>query len=436
MNCLRRLPLYTVVLFVFLANSSQSQTPPPQRPTRPEKTGQIGRVTDTSGVVPQTSRPGAAAQSRASLEECRGNQECIRKEILRRDSPAILAIIIRDDKGEAVSFGTGFLVRATGVVVTNFHVVKGARHAQALLKNGEIFDIVSVLDYDERRDLAVVYIRAVNLPTVMLGDSDTVETGDHVIAIGNPKGYEHTLSDGVVSARRIMEGTEKIQITVPISPGSSGGPLYNDRGEVIGVTTEGYMSGAQNLNFAVPLKYARPMIDSPMHNTALADFGARTSEPAQPPATNRIAATNRTDKEDERPSAPEGVYSDPKGRFTVQLGPGWGPLKSEHDVFLAGKEKSALVIATRSYMDVKKLCDEAAGIVKEQYGNVKDVGKTMKGKGYQGKLFSGTRQGETVILFVGGVALSSRGIVFIGVLANGNAKDEIMEVADMVDSLR
>lgn len=407
MNGLRRLPLCAVLLFVvFLANSSQSQTPP------------------------QRLRAGASPQARASLEDCRGNQECIRKEILRRESPAILAIIIRDDKGEAVSFGTGFLVRPTGVIVTNFHVVKGARRAQALLKNGEIFDIISVLDYDERRDLAIAYIRAVGLPTVTLGDSDTVETGDHVIAIGNPKGYEHTLSDGVVSARRIMEGTEKIQITVPISPGSSGGPLYNDRGEVVGVTTEGYMSGAQNLNFAVPLKYARPMIDSPMRNTALADFGARTAEPAAAPA-----AAAKEAKEEE-PSTSGGTYSDPKGRFTVKLEPGWGPLKSEHDVFLAGKEKSALVIATRSYSDVKKLCDEAANIVKEQYGNVRDVGKTMKGKGYQGKLFSGTNKGETVILFVGGVSLSSQGVVFIGMLANGNAKDEIMEVANMVDSLR
>ena len=98
------------------------------------------------------------------------------------------------------------------------------------------------------------------LRPVVLGDSDELEVGERVVAIGNPYSWENTLSDGLVSGIRELEGTTLLQITAPISPGSSGGALFNMKGEVIGITTIGSTWGAQNLNFAVPVNSLKALI--------------------------------------------------------------------------------------------------------------------------------------------------------------------------------
>jgi S1-C subfamily serine protease len=98
-----------------------------------------------------------------------------------------------------------------------------------------------------------------------LGDSDAVVVGERAISIGNPLGLEHTLTDGLISSRRIYEGKQWIQMSVPVSPGNSGGPLFNMRGEVVGVTTAqigGGFARAQNLNLAVPVNALKKLIRS------------------------------------------------------------------------------------------------------------------------------------------------------------------------------
>ena len=93
-----------------------------------------------------------------------------------------------------------------------------------------------------------------------LGDSNKIEIGEKVVAIGNPLGYERTVSDGIISGLREEKGMKYLQITTPISPGSSGGALLNMYGEVIGITSMGYLGFAQNLNFAVPINYVCSLI--------------------------------------------------------------------------------------------------------------------------------------------------------------------------------
>lgn len=229
------------------------------------------------------------------------------KDIIQRESPAIVSVYNLDAQGKLRGTGTGFIVRADGIVITNFHVIAGARSALIKLKNGEVYDRVSVIDFHPHRDIAVLKIQAVGLPTVTLGDSSAMEQGDWCVAIGNPKGLEHTVSDGLISAIRIMEGNQMLQISAPISPGSSGGPLYNRKGEVVGITTAGLVGqGVQNLNFAIPLKYVLPMLETDQR-LSLAEVAAQTA-PAKSGDSDR--------------PAPD-TYTDPSGIATVTVEPGW-----------------------------------------------------------------------------------------------------------------
>jgi S1-C subfamily serine protease len=170
----------------------------------------------------------------------------------------------------------------SGIIVTNFHVIRGAASLQVKMKDGEIYDRVEVLDYDQRRDIAVLKIRAFKtLPSLALADRE-VEAGEEAVAIGNPQGLEHTVSTGVVSAFRQAEGYRLMQISVPISPGSSGGPLFSMDGKVIGITSAGVVSeGAQNLNFAVPIMYVKPLLASKSTPIPIAEF-TKTVAPAAP----------------------------------------------------------------------------------------------------------------------------------------------------------
>jgi S1-C subfamily serine protease len=156
-----------------------------------------------------------------------------------------------------------------GTIVTNQHVVSGADTLTIRFMGGAAFDDVELLVEDSAQDLALLRVR-IDKPTegeapkaepLELGNSDKVEVGERAIAIGNPLGLEHTLTDGIVSARRIYEGRQWIQMSVPISPGNSGGPLFDMHGKVIGITTARVGSiFAQNLNLAVPVNALKQLI--------------------------------------------------------------------------------------------------------------------------------------------------------------------------------
>ena len=156
--------------------------------------------------------------------------------------------------------GTGFVVWPDGRVATNLHVIAGAREATVLLNDGRKFDRVEVLAVDQAHDLAILRIPATGLVPLALGDSLAVKPGEHVVAIGHPMGMGNTVSDGLVSGvRKIDPKHTLLQISAPISPGSSGGPIFNERAEVIGVATL-YSAEGQNLNFGVPVAYLKPLL--------------------------------------------------------------------------------------------------------------------------------------------------------------------------------
>ena len=157
---------------------------------------------------------------------------------------------------EKDSLGSGFVVSKDGVVVTNYHVAKSciAEKATCVVKmeSGAFFPVDAVVAVDEENDLALIKVMGKGLPIVRLAQQQSGKLGESVVVIGSPKGLETTVSDGIVSA--IRGDGEVLQITAPISPGSSGSPVFNSKGEVIGVATFTVKEG-QNLNFAIPVKF-------------------------------------------------------------------------------------------------------------------------------------------------------------------------------------
>jgi S1-C subfamily serine protease len=167
---------------------------------------------------------------------------------------AVVTVMASGKDGEEKGQGSGFLVGADGLVVTNYHVIRGMEEALIRLDNGSYLDVTGVVRKSlplTARDLVILKCDARNLPFLELAGEGQVTVGEAVAAMGSPLGLEATLSTGVVSAtRKLGSGVDVIQTSAPISPGSSGGPLFRKDGKVIGVTSASLSEG-QNLNFAV-----------------------------------------------------------------------------------------------------------------------------------------------------------------------------------------
>ncbi|MFO1371333.1 MAG: DegQ family serine endoprotease [Candidatus Competibacteraceae bacterium] len=159
------------------------------------------------------------------------------------------------------SLGSGFIISPDGHILTNAHVARDADKIIVRLSDQRERP-AKVIGVDELTDVALLKIEGENLPVVRIGDSDTLEVGEWVLAIGSPFGLEHTATQGIVSAvrRNLPSGTYVpfIQTDVAVNPGSSGGPLFNLRGEVIGINSQIYSStgGYMGLSFAIPIKLA------------------------------------------------------------------------------------------------------------------------------------------------------------------------------------
>ena len=160
-------------------------------------------------------------------------------------------------------FGSGFVVH-NDQIATNHHVIEDMLVEFAkLVGKKEVYPIEAILAVDKERDLAIVKVAGLDVPALPLGDSDTVQIGERVYVAGNPQGLEGTFSDGIISAIRGDSANKVFQMTAPISQGSSGGPVLNENGEVIGVSFA-IFRGGQNLNFAIPVNYLKPLITMPI----------------------------------------------------------------------------------------------------------------------------------------------------------------------------
>ncbi|MDQ7006802.1 MAG: trypsin-like peptidase domain-containing protein [Acidobacteriota bacterium] len=201
----------------------------------------------------------------------------------RRLRPSVVEILGTIESSGDTSYGTGFVLREPSLVVTNAHVIRGVAQVMVRTWEGALLASVEVLHVDEKVDLAVLRVTGLKLEPLDLAASSLPPVGERVLAIGHPRGYEFTVSDGIVSAvRRLDEkGVELIQTTAPISPGSSGGPLVNMEGRVVGVCSLTLTEG-QNINFAVPAREVGPVLDRALRiEAALADEDPTALPPRQ-----------------------------------------------------------------------------------------------------------------------------------------------------------
>ena len=228
-------------------------------------------LTDGSSGSSSSSQPAVPVQARSSAPAAQGDISAI----LAKDVPAVVAITT--DGGPVLGRGgggggaaTGFVIDPAGIIVTNDHVVADARSINVTTSDGKKLS-ARVLGQDASHDLAVLKVDGTNLPAVELGDSDNVQVGDDVVAIGNAL----DLDGGLSATRGIVSGLHReiptqtgaqltglIQTDAAINPGNSGGPLVDAQGRVIGINTAiANPSTAQNVGFVIPISQAKPIID-------------------------------------------------------------------------------------------------------------------------------------------------------------------------------
>lgn len=184
-------------------------------------------------------------------------------ELIKRLLPAVVTVIGFNAAGKVIRLGSGVFIDHEGHLVTNLHVIKGVARAEVKLAQGEIFPLTEMVASDERADLVKLVVKLPGgAPHYLAVSGARPEVGQRVVVLGSPLGLEKTVTEGMVSAiRNVKNRGEFLQISAPISPGSSGGPVVNMNGQVIGIAT--FQVKGQQINFAVPGYRILDLRDSP-----------------------------------------------------------------------------------------------------------------------------------------------------------------------------
>lgn len=215
----------------------------------------------------QTAKPGPGSSSTEQDAELLDAYSQAVVHVVEEVGPTVVAIGIRtgNDRFAGEGAGSGVVFTPDGFILTNNHVVENARSISVTLTDGRTLN-AEVVGTDPDTDLAVIRVAGTTLPAAGFGDSDQLRVGQLVIAIGNPLGFQSTVSSGVVSALgrslrgrhgRLIENV--IQTDVSLNPGNSGGPLVDSRGRVIGINTA-MIQHAQGLSFAIPINTGRYVV--------------------------------------------------------------------------------------------------------------------------------------------------------------------------------
>jgi S1-C subfamily serine protease len=184
--------------------------------------------------------------------------------------PAVVVIMVSGRDGRRQGLGTGFVIRADGLIATNLHVIDTGRPIVVQLANGQRHEVMTIEASDRVLDLALIRIRAANLPSLVLGDSEQLKAGQTVVAVGTPHGLEGSVVAGVVSSQRQIEGRPMIQLAIPLEPGNSGGPVVDLDGRVQGVLTMKSLV-TPNLGFAVAVSALKALLQKP-HPIAMSQW--------------------------------------------------------------------------------------------------------------------------------------------------------------------
>ena len=210
-------------------------------------------------------------------------------EVIREVLSHVVLVTALDEHGKPMAIGSGFVIDAEGHIASNLHVIAGATSALLRFVNQkETHPVRSISAFSSKRDLVILRTDETTGP-VSFGDSAQLQVGDKVLAFGNPEGLEGTVSDGIVSAlRKVETDTRLIQITAAISPGSSGGPVIDRDGKVVGLATASIVTG-QNLNFAIPIEYLKTLIASGLREMPIAHVQRHIDVSAGSPSLGKSA---------------------------------------------------------------------------------------------------------------------------------------------------
>jgi hypothetical protein len=227
---------------------------------------------------------------------------------------SVVTIASYDRNGKQIALGSGFVIAQDGLIVTNYHVIRDAYSAEVrnrVIGKHSIYGVVAV---NRQMDFAILKIRARNLTALPMGDSSRARLGEGVLAIGNPKGLDGTVSNGIISQIRTEGRFAMLQISTPIYPGNSGGPLINRRGEVIGLVSARLGEDA-TLGFALPINYVnRALRNSTGEIYSLSQLAGAESEIAAEEAKEELKEFVRNNFQ---------AYENPGGLFRVVLPKNW-----------------------------------------------------------------------------------------------------------------
>lgn len=186
--------------------------------------------------------------------------------IFRGNNDAVVVVASFDSKGILYEHGSGFIIRRDGMVVTSLHVIKNA--AEVRIKSGEnVVSVKGVLYADKENDIAILKAEGTNFPFVVLGNSEDIGNGEKVYVMSNPRATENTVSEGILNSTRVINNRKLLEISAPFSEGSSGGPVFNKFGRVIGIATfvlreAQQLQAGQTMNFAVPIELIKDALSS------------------------------------------------------------------------------------------------------------------------------------------------------------------------------
>jgi S1-C subfamily serine protease len=285
--------------------------------------------------------------------------------LAQRITPAVFRLEVKDSSGTITGTGTAFAITDDGLAVTSFHVVQGGETFTARTTQGAEFAVSGVTAADPAADLAIIALKASKLPVLELGESERLKIGAPVAVFGCPQGLSGTLSEGILSAWRTEQeiagktmpnGGRLLQITAPISPGSSGSPVFDQAGKVIGVVASGFVTpGTQNLNFIIPVEAVIKLRKE--SRSTLADLVPRIDlkkQAAQPGAKPDPNAEYYNDPETANlkryVEAADGIESLKSARALVAKHPDSPAAHGNHSIalFMLGLSQQAETAAQRS----------------------------------------------------------------------------------------
>jgi S1-C subfamily serine protease len=262
---MRRISFFGFAVFLAALTSvaapSDSSTAPPTPVASPE------------GITNPNMTPALArAQQSAVLLDV--------KKLAATTRPAVALVTVLDKAGKPLKLGTGFFVSSDGKLVTNAHVIEGAENATAKLENGATYSIRGVLKAALDKDLVLLQAEAKDVPSLTVSrEASLPEVGSRITVIGSPLGLEGTVSEGIISGHRNAKKDDQwLQMTAAVSPGSSGSPVVDENGKVVGIATF-LINNAQALNFARPVSYVSELLDQSKATTEVAPFWTVAANP-------------------------------------------------------------------------------------------------------------------------------------------------------------